>query len=70
RGPIAASEIEGHKGNGGWWGWSAAKHAFEWLFWAGRITTHSRRGFERFYDLPERVLPQAVRDLPVPSPED
>mgnify|MGYP000041102104 CR=1 FL=1 len=70
RGPIAASEIEGHKGNGGWWGWSAAKHAFEWLFWAGRITTHSRRGFERLYDLPERVLPQAVRDLPVPSPED
>ncbi|HEV2504702.1 MAG TPA: winged helix-turn-helix domain-containing protein [Mesorhizobium sp.] len=70
RGPIAASEIEGHKGNGGWWGWSAAKHAFEWLFWAGRITTHSRRGFERLYDLPERVLPQAVRDMPVPSPED
>ena len=70
RGPIAASEIEGHKGNGGWWGWSAAKHAFEWLFWAGRITTHSRRGFERLYDLPERVLPQAVLDMPVPSAED
>ncbi|RWA65670.1 winged helix-turn-helix domain-containing protein [Mesorhizobium sp.] len=70
RGPIAASDIEGHKGNGGWWGWSAAKHAFEWLFWAGRITTAYRRGFERYYDLPERVLPQAVLDLPVPSVED
>lgn len=70
RGPIAASAIEGHKGKGGWWGWSDAKAAFEWLFWAGRITTHSRRGFERYYDLPERVLPQAVLDLPVPSPED
>ncbi|TIT77577.1 MAG: winged helix-turn-helix domain-containing protein, partial [Mesorhizobium sp.] len=56
RGPIAASDIEGHKGNGGWWGWSEAKHAFEWLFWAGRITTAYRRGFERYYDLPERVL--------------
>ncbi|MBW8908114.1 MAG: YcaQ family DNA glycosylase [Mesorhizobium sp.] len=70
RGPTAASDIEGHKGNGGWWGWSEAKHAFEWLFWAGRITTAYRRGFERYYDLPERVLPQAVLDLPVPSVED
>ncbi|TIQ37604.1 MAG: winged helix-turn-helix domain-containing protein [Mesorhizobium sp.] len=70
RGPIAASDIEGHKGNGGWWGWSEAKHAFEWLFWAGRITTAYRRGFERYYDLPERVLPQSVLDLPVPSIED
>ncbi|CDX37247.1 conserved hypothetical protein [Mesorhizobium sp. ORS 3359] len=70
RGPIAASDIEGHKGNGGWWGWSEAKHAFEWLFWAGRITTAYRRGFERYYDLPERVLPQAVLDLPEPSVEE
>jgi uncharacterized protein YcaQ len=70
RGPIAASAIEGHKGSGGWWGWSAAKHAFEWLFWAGRITTAHRRGFERYYDLPDRVLPKAILDLPTPSPRD
>ncbi|RWK62612.1 winged helix-turn-helix domain-containing protein [Mesorhizobium sp.] len=70
RGPIAASALEGQKGNGGWWGWSDAKHAFEWLFWAGRITTASRRGFERLYDLPDRVLPPAILSLPVPSPED
>ncbi|MER9867789.1 winged helix-turn-helix domain-containing protein [Mesorhizobium sp. M0136] len=69
-GPIAASALEGQKGNGGWWGWSHAKHAFEWLFWAGRITTAHRRGFERFYDLPERLLPPAVLALPVPCPED
>lgn len=70
RGPIAASDIEGAKGSGGWWGWSREKHAFEWLFWAGRITTHSRRGFERLYDLPERVLPSAIYELPVPTPAD
>ncbi|RWO87676.1 winged helix-turn-helix domain-containing protein [Mesorhizobium sp.] len=69
RGPIAASALEGQKGSGGWWGWSDAKHAFEWLFWAGRITTASRRGFERLYDLPQRVLPPAILALPVPSPE-
>lgn len=70
RGPIPASAIEGHKGKGGWWGWSDAKAAFEWLFWAGLLTTHSRRGFERLYDLPERVLPKHILDMPVPEPQD
>jgi uncharacterized protein YcaQ len=70
RGPLAASHIEGAKGKGGWWGWSDEKHAFEWLFWAGRITTHSRRGFERLYDLPERVIPPGIYNAPAPNPED
>jgi uncharacterized protein YcaQ len=70
RGPISASAIEGHKGKGGWWGWSDAKAAFEWLFWAGLITTHSRRGFERLYDLPGRVLPPSVLAMPLPSVQD
>jgi uncharacterized protein YcaQ len=68
--PIAASDIAGPKGAGGWWGWSDAKAALEWLFWAGRVTTHSRRGFERLYGLPERVLPEAVLALPVPEPAE
>ncbi len=70
RGPIAASQIDGVKGKGGWWGWSDEKHAFEWLFWAGRITAHSRRGFERLYDLPERVIPKEFFNAPAPKPED
>ena len=63
-GPIAASGFDGNKGAGGWWGWSDAKHAFEYLFWAGRITTASREGFQRYYDLPERVLPKAIVEAP------
>lgn len=71
RGPLAASDFDGEKGSGGWWGWSETKRALEWLFWAGRITTHSRRAnFERLYDLPERVLPQAVLETPTPEPRD
>ena len=69
-GPIAASGFDGHKGSGGWWGWSDAKHAFEWLFWAGRITTASREGFQRYYDLPERVLPKAIVEAPEPPAAD
>ncbi|MFU0503223.1 winged helix-turn-helix domain-containing protein [Pseudaminobacter sp. NGMCC 1.201702] len=70
RGATAASELDGQKGAGGWWGWSDAKHAFEWLFWAGRLTTASRRGFERVYDLPERVLPPSILALPTPQPAE
>ena len=69
-GPLAASDLEG-KGSGGWWGWSDAKAAIEWLFWSGRLTTRTRRpSFERVYDLPDRVLPRAVSDLPTPEPAD
>ncbi|KQT53903.1 MULTISPECIES: winged helix-turn-helix domain-containing protein [unclassified Aureimonas] len=69
-GALATSQMEGPKGRGGWWGWSDTKQALEYLFWAGRITTATRRGFQRVYDLPERVLPAAVHGAPTPSLED
>lgn len=49
---------------GPWWDWSAEKHALEWLFAAGEVTVAGRRGFERLYDLPERVIPSAQLDHP------
>ncbi|MET0741067.1 MAG: crosslink repair DNA glycosylase YcaQ family protein, partial [Candidatus Nanopelagicales bacterium] len=52
---------------GPWWDWSHVKRACEFLFWAGEITTHSRRGFERVYDLLERVLPPRIVAAPSPS---
>jgi uncharacterized protein len=69
-GPLAASDFEA-KGAGGWWGWSSAKGALEWLFLTGRITTATRRNsFERVYDLTERVIPARILDLPTPSEAD
>ena len=71
RGPLSAGELEnGGRSQGSWWGWSDGKRALEWLFWAGLVTTATRRGFERVYDLPERVLPDAVAAAPTPSPEE
>jgi uncharacterized protein YcaQ len=68
-GPLGASDFE--RGGGGWWGWSGAKQALEYLFWAGRLTTATRRpSFERVYDLPERVLPAAALALPTPPEAD
>ncbi|WP_201834686.1 DNA glycosylase AlkZ-like family protein [Microvirga zambiensis] len=71
RGPLAAGELSGgHKGQGSWWGWSDGKRAMEWLFWAGEVTTATRRGFERIYDLPERVLPSEIINAPTPSDDE
>jgi hypothetical protein len=70
RGPMAASDFEGARGKGSWWGWSDVKTALEALFWSGEITTARRRGFERVYDLPERVFPRAILDHPTPSKAD
>ena len=72
RGPMSAGELElGEKRQGGWWGWSDAKRALECLFWAGELTTATRRGtFERVYGLPEKVLPRAVLETPTPPRDD
>ncbi|CAN5507141.1 winged helix-turn-helix domain-containing protein [soil metagenome] len=72
RGPLSAGELElGERGAGGWWGWSEAKRATECLFWAGELTTATRRGtFERVYGLPEKVLPLAIRSAPTPPRDE
>lgn len=72
RGPLAASDLSnGGVRRGPWWGWNDGKLALEWLFFAGVVTTATRRGsFERVYDLAERVLPAAVQALPTPSAEE
>ncbi|MBB3587616.1 winged helix-turn-helix domain-containing protein [Sphingomonas sp. BK481] len=67
-GPLTAADFENGTSRSGWWEWSDVKHALEWLFWSGRITTATRRGsFARVYDLPERVLPPAVLAMPTPN---
>jgi len=53
------------------WNWSEAKKALEYLFLAGEVAVAGRTPqFERIYDLPERVIPRAVLELPVPSEEE
>ncbi|MEQ1755059.1 MAG: crosslink repair DNA glycosylase YcaQ family protein [Micropepsaceae bacterium] len=71
RGAIGAGELtQGGKSSGTWWGWSEGKRAVEYLFWTGQLTSAGRRGFERLYDLPERVIPDAVLGLPDPARDD
>jgi hypothetical protein len=69
-GPLTAGDFEGPKNKqGGWWDWKPAKTALEMLFYRGDLMVAERRGFQRVYDLTERVLPRA-KEEPIPSNEE
>lgn len=70
RGPLGAADLSNPgKRSGNWWGWSSGKRALEHLYDAGLLAISGRRGFERLYDLAERVIPAAARETPAPPPE-
>ena len=77
-GPVTAREVharyeaEHPRTRVEWgWNWTLAKRALELLFFTGEVTAARRNSaFERCYDLTERVLPPAARDLPEPSEAD
>ncbi len=74
RGPISAADVgltaQRRLEHGGLWNWNDVKVALEWLFYCGTVTTATRRGFERIYDLTERVLPPAVLAEASPGQDD
>jgi hypothetical protein len=59
-GPVTASDLGGARNGAGWWSWSEAKMAIEWLQYRGEVVCTTRRGWKRVYDLPERVVPAAL----------
>ena len=69
RGPLGSRHFEG-SGSGGMWNWKPAKIVLEALHSAGRLAIAGRDGFQRLYDLPERVLPPGLADGPVPSDDE
>lgn len=70
-GPLAASDFPHGKSRSGWWEWGDTKRALEWLFYAGHLTTATRRrSFERVYDLTERVIPAKILAMPAPDERD
>jgi uncharacterized protein YcaQ len=70
RGPLASRHFEG-SGQGGMWNWKPAKIVLEALYSAGRLAIAGRDGFQRLYDLPERVLPpEMLNGGPPPSDDE
>jgi uncharacterized protein len=69
RGPLGSRHFEG-SAEGGMWNWKPAKAMLERLWNGGQLVIAGRQGFQRLYDLPARVLPQAVLEAPVPRADE
>ena len=50
---------------GGWWDWKVEKYALEYLFYIGNLMVAYRKGFQKYYDLTERVLPAGISSEPM-----
>ena len=70
-GPLSSSNFENDTGKkgGNWWDWKPAKTALEYLFWLGELMVAERRGFQKYYDLTERVLPGNINTT-LPTEEE
>ena len=54
-----------------WWDWDEAKTALEYLFLSGELMSCGRGSdFARVYDIPERVLPEKILQMPTLSETD
>lgn len=74
-GPSTATDLGGARREAGWWRWSEAKDALEWLLAIGEVVVTERRAWRRVYDLADRVIPEHrepdwVEDEGVVGPSD
>lgn len=78
QGPMMARQLSDSASNGdgarrksgdGWWDWHPAKTALEYLWRTGELAVARREGFQKVYDLSERVIPPEHR-AHVPEHED
>jgi uncharacterized protein YcaQ len=62
-GPVMARELGGDqpKQATGWWNWHPSKTALEYLWRTGVLAVARREGFQKVYDLTERVIPEEHR---------
>ena len=61
-GPVSSSDVgkDEKKSSGGWWDWHPSKTALEYLWRSGALTVVGRQGFQKRYDLTERVIDEAL----------
>lgn len=67
-GPLMSRDFESSHKGGTWWDWKPAKWALQRLFLEGNLMVSHREGFQRIYDLPERIIPDGLDTSP-PSTE-
>ena len=71
-GAVRSRELErpAEQGKQEMWQWHDGKAALEYLWRTGQLCIAARDGFQKVYDLTERVIPQSQRDEPVPSHDE
>jgi len=72
-GPIRSRDVNlkgpGTTKRADWWDWKPAKKALEQMYMQGDLMVSDRAGFQKTYDLTERVLPSHVNSQ-MPSMEE
>ncbi|ASK21841.1 MULTISPECIES: winged helix-turn-helix domain-containing protein [unclassified Halomonas] len=69
-GPLRSRDLENTTTKrSGWWDWKPAKKALEQLYMQGDLMVSDREGFQKTYDLTERVLPAHI-NTQMPSVEE
>ena len=68
-GPLQSKDFETDRTRGSWFDWKPAKIALEHLFHDGTLMVHERKGFQKVYDLTERIIPAAI-DTRIPTKEE
>ena len=60
-GPLQSKDFKSDNRNRGiWYQWKPTKRALEQLFMEGELMIAHRHGFQKVYDLTERVLPEGI----------
>lgn len=64
-GPVTSASVgaDEPRSSGGWWDWHPSKTALEFLWRTGELSVSRRDGFQKVYDLTERVIPAAHLNL-------
>lgn len=63
-GPLRSLDLEG-EGSRGWWNLKTMRRVAAALWSSGELAIRERRGFQRSFDLAERVIPAALRERPL-----
>lgn len=69
-GPVCSSDVgrDEPRPKSGWWDWHPSKTALEYLWRSGALTVTGRQGFQKHYDLTERVIDETQR-ASIPDPQ-
>ncbi|MEO0391329.1 MAG: crosslink repair DNA glycosylase YcaQ family protein [Pseudomonadota bacterium] len=61
-GPCCSADLGGDepRSSGGWWDWHPSKTALEYLWRSGALAVVGRNGFQKQYDLTERVIDEST----------